>query len=87
MLAVQCSCGFTELADEEIIDHLQEVFEPADSRGTDGLLHEEGDRLSCSCGLIAITSEELDGHFLKVFTTDDAIGHDSKRHEAAPRRG
>jgi hypothetical protein len=82
MIAVQCSCGFTELDDEEITDHLQQVFAPDDSRGSDGLVHLEGDRLACCCGFTAATPQELDGHLLAVFTPDDAIGRDGKSHEA-----
>jgi hypothetical protein len=81
MIAAGCGCGFTELADEEIIDHLNLVFEPDDLKGNDGLAHEERDRLTCACGFAAITSEELDSHFLKVFTPGDAIGRDGRRHE------
>ena len=83
MIAAQCLCGFTELADEEITDHLLVVFEPEDRRGSDGLVHEEGENLVCACGLAAITSEELDLHFLKVTVPDDAIGHDGRRHGPA----
>ncbi len=82
MIAARCSCGFTELADEEMTDHLELVFEPADSRGNDGLVHEELGRLTCLCGLVAITTEELDEHFIKVFTPDNATGWDGNRHEA-----
>jgi hypothetical protein len=82
MIAVQCTCGFTELEDEEIIDHLALVFEPDDLIGNDGLVHEERDLLTCACGLAAITGEELDGHLLKVFTSANAIGRDGKKHEA-----
>jgi hypothetical protein len=81
MTAARCSCGFTELADEELNDHLLRVFEPEDRTGNDGLAHEERNRLTCACGLTASTPEELDTHFLKVFTTDDAIGSDGHRHE------
>ena len=81
MIAARCACGFTELADEEIIDHLELVFEPGDLTGNDGQAHEERDRLRCACGLSAITPEELDEHFLKVFTPGDAIGMDGRRHE------
>ncbi len=35
MTPARCSCGFTELADETIADHLQQVFEPADRSGND----------------------------------------------------
>jgi hypothetical protein len=80
MIAAGCSCGFTELADEELTDHLQQAFEPDDHRGNDGLVHEEGAPLTCLCGLSAITPEELDTHFLKVFTPDDAIGRDGHKH-------
>ena len=81
VIAARCACGFRELADEEIIDHLELVFEPADLTGNDGQAHEERDRLTCACGLSAITPEELDEHFLKVFTPGDAIGTDGRRHE------
>jgi len=80
LLAVGCSCGFTELADEELTDHLEQVFEPNDRRGNDGLVHEEGIPLTCLCGLWVIMPEELDVHFLKVFTPADAIGRDGHKH-------
>jgi hypothetical protein len=82
MIAMQCSCGFTELADEEIADHLLLVFEPADGKGSDGLPHEEGERLTCRCGFTATTTEDLDTHLMKLFTPPDAIGQDGNRHEA-----
>jgi hypothetical protein len=82
MIALQCTCGFTELDDEELTDHLHRVFEPADLVGNDGQVHEEGTSLMCACGLAAITAEELDDHFLKVFMPDDAIGRDGRKHEA-----
>jgi anti-sigma regulatory factor (Ser/Thr protein kinase) len=81
VIAAQCSCGFTELADEEIMDHLHVVFQPDDLQGSDGLAHEEHGRLTCACGLSAITSDELDEHFLKVFIPGDTIGRDGRRHE------
>jgi hypothetical protein len=81
MIAARCSCGFTELADEEMTDHFLRVFEPDDQKGNDGLVHEEREPLACACGLLAITAEELDAHLLKVFTPDDAIGRDGQRHE------
>lgn len=82
MIAVQCSCGFTELDDEEITDHLHRVFEPDDLVGNDGQIHEERAALTCACGLVAITSWELDLHLLKVFTPADGIGRDGRKHEA-----
>jgi hypothetical protein len=82
MTAAQCTCGFTELDDEQITDHLLLVFEPDDHRGSDGLVHEEGGSLTCLCGFAAVTAEELDLHFSKAFTPNDAIGRDGKRHEA-----
>jgi hypothetical protein len=81
MITARCACGFTELADEEIGDHLLLVFEPEDHVGSDGLPHEERDHLTCACGFSAITSEEFDRHILKVFAPDDAIGTDGRRHE------
>src|SRR5260370_38483640 len=36
MVAVQCSCGFTELDDEMITDHLQQSFAPDNLTGNDG---------------------------------------------------
>jgi hypothetical protein len=81
VLAVMCACGFKELADEELTDHLELLFEPKDLRGHDGQVHEETSNLTCSCGLSAITTEELDAHFLGVFTPTDAIGSDGRKHE------
>jgi hypothetical protein len=83
MIAGQCKCGFAELEDETLIDHLQLAFEPADHTGSDGLVHEEGDRLSCLCGFAAISSDDLDQHFLAVFTPADAVGQDGSKHEPA----
>ena len=82
MTAMHCSCGFAELADEELTDHLLLAFEPPDLRGNDGLVHAEGKLLTCLCGLAAATAGELDQHFLQAFTAQDAIGHDGKRHQA-----
>jgi hypothetical protein len=82
VIAAQCACGFTKLADEEIIDHLELLFEPDDLKGNDGQAHEETGSLTCSCGLAAVTTEELDRHFLSLFTPADAVGRDGKRHEA-----
>jgi hypothetical protein len=83
MIAVQCACGFTELDDETLIDHLQLAFEPPDHTGNDGLVHEEAGRLSCACGFAAITGDDLDQHLLAIFTPADAIGHDGSKHEPA----
>jgi hypothetical protein len=87
MIAIQCACGFSELADETITDHLHRAFAPDDARGQDGLVHEETTSLACSCGFGAITADELDEHFLKAFTPDDGIGHDGLMHgrPAGPR--
>jgi hypothetical protein len=81
--ATRCACGFTELADESLADHLQRVFTPDDARGNDGLIHEEGAPLACRCGLVTTTGEDLDDHFLAVFTPADGIGRDGQRHAAA----
>jgi hypothetical protein len=81
MTADRCTCGFTELADEELNDHLLRVFEPDDRMGTDGVAHEERERLTCACGLTASTPAELDEHLLKAFAPDGAIGSDGRKHE------
>jgi hypothetical protein len=86
MIAVQCACGFTELDDETLIDHLHLAFEPADHTGSDGLVHEEAGRLSCTCGFAAITGDAFDRHLLAAFTPADAIGQDGNKHEPARER-
>jgi hypothetical protein len=80
MTAAMCLCGFTELADETLDDHLLLVFTPDDMRGNDGRVHEEGTALACVCGFAASTAEALDGHFRTVFTPDNAIGKDGSKH-------
>ncbi|HEX4833299.1 MAG TPA: hypothetical protein VH478_19640 [Trebonia sp.] len=86
MLSAACLCGFTELADETLVDHLERVFTPADMRGTDGQVHQETDALACGCGFTASGPPSLDAHFLAVFTPADSIGRDGKKH-AAPAAG
>jgi hypothetical protein len=83
MTATRCTCGFTELADEELTDHLLAVFEPADHMGNDGQAHEERAHLTCACGLTASTPGEFDAHILKVFAPSDAIGSDGLGHGPA----
>jgi hypothetical protein len=83
MTPVNCTCGFTELADETLTDHLVWVFTPEDGKGNDGLLHEETGHRTCLCGLVAAAPDGLDRHFITVFTTDDAIGRDGKKHQEA----
>jgi hypothetical protein len=87
MISACCTCGFTELADEEMTDHLLLVFEPQDHIGNDGLAHEECEHLTCACCYTAITSEKFDTHMLKVFRPDDAIGSDGQRHEFVAEDG
>ena len=77
----KCSCGFTRLDDEEVIDHLLELFTPADMRGSDGQVHLEGQgTLACFCGFTATKAAEMDQHFLAMFTPADSIGRDGKQH-------
>jgi anti-sigma regulatory factor (Ser/Thr protein kinase) len=83
MTAASCVCGFTELADEEMTDHLLRVFEPDDHVGHDGQAHEEREPLTCICGLMATTPDDLDAHLLQVFTPDDAKDRDGQLHEPA----
>jgi hypothetical protein len=81
--ATRCVCGFARLEDEEVIDHLLAVFEPADAVGTDRIVHLEMAKLTCSCGFLAVFSDDLDCHFLLVFTPSDQVGRDGRRHEPA----
>jgi hypothetical protein len=80
-VATRCSCGFVGTEHEGVIDHLMEVFVPPDSRGNDGMIHEEGVPLTCSCGFTAATTDDLDAHFLAVFTPADSVGSDDKTHQ------
>ena len=80
-LATQCACGFKELADEQVIDHLLAIFEPADAVGTDGKIHEGMAARACSCGFSAISGDEMDAHFLAAFTPADQVGRDGHTHE------
>jgi hypothetical protein len=80
MTAVTCLFGFTELDDETFADHVMAVFAPGDSRGVDGLVHEEGKPLACCCGFAAITPDELDLHFFHMFVPLDTTGTDGTKH-------
>ena len=82
VLATRCTCGFEALADEAVNDHLQAVFEPEDSAGTDGQAHLEQAPLACSCGFSTASAAELDAHFLAVFTPADSVGSDGRKHAA-----
>src|SRR6266404_3936146 len=74
-------CGFTETGDEQIGDHLFEVFAPDDGKGPDGLVHLEGNTgVFCMCGTGGSVAD-LDAHFLAVFTPGDSIGRDGNKHE------
>jgi hypothetical protein len=83
MTALRCTCGFRRLEDEEVADHLLEVFAPDDCAGRDGRVHQEMDGLACSCGFAAASVPELDGHFLAVFIPAGSVDRDGVRHEAA----
>ncbi|HUN36645.1 MAG TPA: hypothetical protein VMU95_32015 [Trebonia sp.] len=74
MLATRCSCGFEALADEQVIDHLLAISEPADAVGADGKIHEEMPGRVCSCGISTISGEEMDEHFLAVFASAGPLG-------------
>jgi hypothetical protein len=85
MTSGRCSCGFTEAGeiDESIDDHLAEVFETDDDRGTDGRVHLEGAvSFFCLCGAGG-SPRELDAHLLRAFTPADSIGRDGNKHEAS----
>lgn len=76
----RCLCGFTELEDESLADHLHVVFIADDTLGSDGLTHEETSTRRCSCGFNANGPGNLDAHFLKAFMPESAIGRDGNRH-------
>jgi hypothetical protein len=80
MTTPACTCGFTELPDETLADHLLLAFDPQDRKGPDGLVHEEHGNLTCACGLTATTPADLDLHFFRAFTPLDAIGIDGNKH-------
>jgi len=82
MAAVRCLCGFTELSDETLADHLALVFTPDDSVGIDGDVHEELSRRACACGFSASSADSLERHLLNAFTPPDGIGLDGKKHRA-----
>jgi hypothetical protein len=83
MMGQSCSCGFTRLDDEEVIDHLLALFTPGDSRGGDGRVHAEGRvALACFCGFTAAKPEDMDQHFLDMFGSTDSVGRDGKKHVA-----
>jgi len=86
MLATRCACGFTELDDEQILDHLALVFTPDDSVGNDGRVHEELSGRACACGFAGITSEGLESHFLESFRPADGRGRDGRWHGPATPR-
>ena len=85
MTSEHCSCGFSKADDEELIDHLLNVFAPADGTGNDGQAHDEAaPALTCFCGFTAGTTGEMDEHFLRVFMVADFIGRDGSRHVPVP---
>jgi hypothetical protein len=83
MTPTRCSCGFQRLDDEEVTDHLLATFEPGDSTGNDGRVHQELAGLGCSCGFTPTAGQELDSHFLAVFTPAGSVGRDGVQHEPA----
>ena len=87
MTATRCTCGFQRLDDEEVTDHLLAAFEPGDSTGNDGQVHQELAGLGCSCGFAAASAQELDSHLLGVFTPAGSVGRDGLRHEPAAVSG
>ena len=81
--ATTCRCGLAADSDEELGDHLGEMFlTAADDVAPDGVMHAEVDGSRCACGLVVASFIELDEHLLAVFTPDDGIGADSLKHGA-----
>ena len=79
-MATSCVCGFAELADESLLDHLALVFTPDDQIGNDGVEHEELFTHACTCGYSSEGLTAMDEHLLSVFTPADGIGSDGKKH-------
>jgi hypothetical protein len=82
MPGAQCLCGFTELDDEGLPDHLAVSFTPDDSVGNDGNVHEELPGHACACGFSGSSASALEGHLMAAFTPGDGIGLDGRRHGA-----
>ena len=82
MPSTWCVCGFTELDDETIADHLAVVFTPDDCVGNDGKVHEELSGGACACGFSGSSGGDLEQHLMALFTPGDGVGLDGKRHGA-----
>jgi hypothetical protein len=83
MPVASCICGFTELVDESLIDHLLLAFVPDDGRVPDGQAHEEAETGHCLCGLATAAPAALDAHFLCIFTPATSTGRDGHKHSPA----
>jgi hypothetical protein len=82
MPIARCLCGFAELADETMADHLAVAFTPDDCVGIDGQVHEELPGCACACGFPGGSAGEIEGHLMAAFTPGDGIGLDGRRHGA-----
>ena len=80
MPIARCLCGFAELDDETIADHLSVVFTPDDSVGNDGKVHDELSGHACACGFSGSSADALEGHLMAAFTPGDGIGLDGRKH-------
>ncbi len=80
MPIARCLCGFAELDDETIADHLAAVFMPDDCVGNDGKVHDELSGRACACGFFGSSASELEGHLAAAFTPGDGIGLDGREH-------
>jgi hypothetical protein len=82
-LMSNCVCDFATDSQEELSDHLGEMFLTAsDDVAPDGALHAEVDGSRCACGLVVASFLELDEHLLAMFTPEDGIGADGRKHGA-----
>jgi hypothetical protein len=77
-----CLCGFAELDDETLPDHLTVVFTPDDCAGNDGMVHDELPGHACACGFPGSSASDLGGHLMAAFTPAGGIGLDGRRHGA-----
>jgi len=80
MPIARCLCGFAELDDETLADHLAVVFTPDDCVGNDGKVHEELPGRACACGFSGTSADALEGHLMAAFTPGDGTGLDGRKH-------
>ncbi len=79
-----CSCGFAAPTDDELTDHLLDVFSLASDTAPDGKQHAEAIAGTCLCGYKATSLGDLDQHILAAYTPPNATAPDGIRHVRSP---